>query len=116
MRIRSKVWLEKDGKLLFGRGVASILKAVEREGSLNKAAHRLNMPYRRAWSLIRAVEEHVDQPLLKKTRGGKGGGGASLTPWAKNLLEGFDRIDIEVNQYARERFDALLGTHEPPRK
>ena len=48
MEIKFKVWIEKDGKVLFGRGRDDILKAIDEQRSLNAAAKRLEMSYRAA--------------------------------------------------------------------
>jgi len=106
MQVESKLWLEKDGKHIFGKGMADILRTIEEVGSLNQAAQILGMPYRRVWDLVQAVEDHLGHPLLLRSRGGRGGGGTSLTDLGRYLLHQFDRIDSQVSKYAQERFDA----------
>jgi molybdate transport system regulatory protein len=104
MQIRSKVWLEKDGRLCFGAGRARILRAVERTGSLNGAAADLNMSYRHAWSSIRTAEERLGRALLLRRRGGKRGGGAVLTAYAKRLLNRFEALDARIEEEADRGF------------
>jgi molybdate transport system regulatory protein len=104
MEVRSKVWLEKDGRLCFGAGRARILRAVERTGSLNKAAGELNMSYRHAWSSVRTAEQRLGRALLVRRRGGKRGGGATLTSYAKRLLDVFEALDAEIQMCADRRF------------
>ena len=87
MKIKSKIWLEKKNNLFFGSGRALILRTVTETGSINKAAKKLDMSYRRIWSYIHSAEERLGRPLLTKSRGGKGGGGAILTDYARDLLE-----------------------------
>ena len=48
LKAKSKVWLEKDGRLVFGIGKATILSQIQKTGSINKAAKELNMSYRHA--------------------------------------------------------------------
>ena len=83
MQVKSKVWLEKNGKLCFGIGRARLLRAVEETGSLNRAAHTLGMSYRHAWSQIKSAEENLGETLLVRSRGGKNRGGAVLTKRAR---------------------------------
>lgn len=45
MEIKYKIWIEEDGKVLFGRGRDDILKAVEDRKSLNAAVKKLEMSY-----------------------------------------------------------------------
>lgn len=100
LRVRSKVWLEKDGKLIFGSGKASILKFVEETGSINKAAQKMEMSYRHAWSYIKEIEKRLNVNLVIRTKGGKGGGGAQLTPYAKDLLKKYIKIKNEIEMFA----------------
>ena len=37
----------------FGKGTASLLRGVEKHGSLNKAAKELRMAYSKAWRLVK---------------------------------------------------------------
>lgn len=108
MQVKSKVWLEKDGKLIFGSGKAEILKAVNRHGSLNKAAQQLNMSYRRAWSQIKSVETHLGKLFLIKTKGGPNGGGACLTEDAKKLLEKFIALENEIKALTDKKFKKIF--------
>jgi molybdate transport system regulatory protein len=104
LKIKSKIWLEKGDELIFGFGRASILKAVHETGSINQAAEKLGMSYRRIWSYIHAAESRLKRPLLKKNKGGKSGGGAVLTDYAKLLLEKFEHLDRDVREYTNRRF------------
>jgi molybdate transport system regulatory protein len=108
MHIKSKVWLEKDGELVFGTGKLRILKAISETGSINQAAKKLNMSYRHAWSYIRSAEKRVGQPLLVKIKGGKTGGGAVLTDYAENLIEKFDKLEEEVKDFTNKRYRKIF--------
>ena len=108
MKVRTKVWLEKDGELVFGSGKARILRAVEQTGSLNAAAVELGMSYRHVWSSIRAAEERLGRPLLIRSKGGPGGGGAVLTPEAKRLMERLTVLSNETRALADKRFKELF--------
>ncbi len=108
MQIKSKVWLEKDGELVFGTGKLIILKAIAETGSINQAAKKLNMSYRHAWSYIRSVEKRIGRPLLVKVKGGKSGGGAMLTVYAKNLIEKFEKLEEEVKDFTNKRYREIF--------
>lgn len=99
MKIKSKVWLEKNGKLIFGSGKSLILKAILETGSINKAAKRMNMSYRHAWGYVVSAEKRIEKPLLIKIKGGKNGGGAILTDYAKDLLRKYEKLEQKVNAY-----------------
>jgi len=108
MQIKSKVWFEKDGELVFGIGKYLILKAIGEAGSINKAAKKMDMSYRHAWSYIRSAERRLGKPLLIKTKGGKEGGGAILTNYAKDLLEKFEKLEKEVKIFTNRRYEEIF--------
>lgn len=108
MQVKSKVWLEKDGELIFGSGKALILQNIMETGSINKAAKKMNMSYRHAWSYIRSAEKRIAEPLLIKIKGGKNGGGAMLTDYAKDLLKRFAKLEWEVEAYTDKRYKEIF--------
>lgn len=110
MKVRSKVWLEKDGKLVFGAGKARILRTVAKTGSLNAAAKELDMSYRHAWSAMHAIEERLGRELLVKSKGGMKGGGATLTDYARDLLEKLTKLEREVKEFTDHRFAELFNS------
>jgi molybdate transport system regulatory protein len=91
--IKSRIWIEIEGKMLLGEGRVNLLRAIEKEGSLSKAAKAMGMSYKKAWSLIDAVNKHAKKPVTKSSIGGRGGGGAELTVYGKSLVETFDSIN-----------------------
>lgn len=108
MEVKSKVWLEKDGQLIFGVGKTAILKSIEKTGSINKAAKRMNMSYRRAWSYVVSIEKRIGRPLFTKIKGGKDGGGTVLTDYAKDLLKKFEKMEEEVKAFVNERYKVIF--------
>jgi len=108
MNVKSKVWLEKNGELAFGAGKTAILKAIKEAGSINKAAKKMDMSYRHAWSYIHSAERRLGEPLLVKSKGGKDGGGAILTKYAEGLLIKFEQLEQEVKEFADSRFRGIF--------
>lgn len=108
LQVRSKVWLEVDGEPLLGDGRERLLRLIEECGSINAAARRMGLSYRRAWGLLQAMEEKLDTPLLRREKGGTGGGSSALTPDALELLEKFDRLRLGLNQDIDEKFSEIF--------
>jgi molybdate transport system regulatory protein len=102
------VWLEKDGELVFGTGKSLILKEIHGTGSINKAAKKMKMSYRHAWSYVRSAEKRLGKGLLIKTKGGKTGGGAILTDYAIDLLKKFEKLEQEVKLFADKRYQEIF--------
>ncbi len=108
LRVRSKIWLEKAGKPVLGFGRLTLLKAVDTEGSISKAAKRCNISFRRAWSYLNSAEKNFGIKLLDRKKGGAGGGRSTLTPEARRLIEKFDSLSHDTGRYASERFEDLF--------
>jgi len=105
MNIGVKVWLEKDGKTIFGLGKVKLLKAIEREGSISKASKVTGISFRRAWKLLEDIETNLGINILEKKRGGKNGGYTRLTTEAKELLAKFEDTADEIIEFARESYN-----------
>jgi molybdate transport system regulatory protein len=98
-----KIWLEHQGKPLIGKGGAQILEQIEKEHSISKAAKKLGMSYRYVWSYIKRVEKTLGKPIVETYRGGKrGGGGAKLTNFGKELLEEYKRLESLLSKTLAE--------------
>lgn len=108
MKVRVKVWLEEDGQLIFGKGKLDLLSAIVQTGSISQGAKKLKMSYRRAWSYLCAIEKRLGQPLLIRKKGGSDGGGTVLTPYAKELLEKFYRLDKETYQFIQSQYSKIF--------
>ena len=97
----------------FGPGVARLLHAVQRLHSLRAAALSMDMAYSKAWTVIKNSEKALGFPLLSSTTGGKGGGGASLTPEAEQLLADYRRFEADIFAYSQARFQEIFPQSKP---
>lgn len=100
MKVRCKLWLEEDGKVLFGQGRQKLLRAIADTGSLAGAAKLLDMSYRAAWGRLRASEERLGIRLLDNA--GQGRRAATLTPAALALLEWYDQLQANAEELMRQ--------------
>jgi len=103
LTIHANIWLETDDDdVALSRWRLELLEAVERTGSISAAAQAMNIQYRLAWNRIHEMEERLGMPLVQTTVGGRGGGGAQLTPEARiiiqHLHEMFAAIDASVQE------------------
>lgn len=96
MKIKHKIWLERNGKTIFGKGREDLLHAIEESNSLYGAAKKLNMSYRAAWGRLKASEARLGVKLTYSDGQGKG---LHLTPEAKDLLEKFDKLEHDVEEF-----------------
>ena len=108
--VRSKVWLEYQGRPFLGDGRYRLLVAVAQAGSINAAAKQLGISYRKAWSQLQAMEQHAPFRLLEKRVGGKAGGATLLTAEALTLMKGFQQLRKQVNDGADSCFAECFPT------
>ena len=59
--------------IALGPGKASLLEAISQTGSISKAAKSMGMSYRRAWTLVDAMNRDFVSPLVESSAGGRGG-------------------------------------------
>jgi molybdate transport system regulatory protein len=109
LRVKSKIWVEANGRLIFSDGRLALLEAVAELGSLRRAARRLGMSYRAAWGLLKVTEKALGARLLDVTIGGAGGGGAALTPAAGELVGRYRKVKTRVNRTADRAFARVFG-------
>ena len=102
--VRSKIWIaDRSNKVAFGLGRYRILEAIERLGSMNAAAAELSMSYRSVWCRIRESEDCIGRKLV--VRAGKG---SALTPFARDLMNRFRKLNVKFQEEADSIFDSLL--------
>ena len=94
--LKTKVWLEKDGRRIFGDGPWDILLRVQRTGSLSRASEEIGMSYSQAWQLLNNLEKELGYSLLHRKAGGEGGGGSVLTKKGAELVQKFGSFRREL--------------------
>jgi molybdate transport system regulatory protein len=87
-----------------GPGKIALLEHIGRGGSLSQAARELGMSYRRAWQLLASLNGSFRERVAVTAKGGRGGGGARLTPFGQLLIRAYREFDTEVQARAAERF------------
>ena len=64
----------------------ALLEQIAEQGSITRAAKAAGLSYKAAWDAIDELNNLSEQPLVSRSVGGKGGGGARLTPAGERLL------------------------------
>jgi len=96
---RFKLWLENDeGQFLIGEGTFKLLEDIDETGSLSDAAKKSSISYAHAWKKIRKVEKIMDKALVKRTRGGVGGGHSELSEEGRELIRQFKETKDVINK------------------
>jgi molybdate transport system regulatory protein len=106
---RVKVWLEQEGGYVFGLGIAEILQAVDRTGSIKQAARDLGKSYRYVWGRIKQAEKAFGQSLVEAHVGGSGSQRSSLTPVARRMVTNFLDLRGRMLRLVEQEFARLFG-------
>jgi molybdate transport system regulatory protein len=78
----------------IGAGKAALLEGIKQTGSISAAGRRIGMSYKRAWYLVDAMNAHFKGgPLVEASKGGRKGGGASLTALGEDVLKAFREME-----------------------
>ncbi len=108
IEVKSKIWFTVKGNPLFGQGRRDLLVYIDRFGSISAASREMGISYRKAWSSIQAMEERLGRRLIVRTRGGRGGGAASLTDVAKDLISKYDRVAEGISDFVDHRLEEVV--------
>ncbi len=106
MRVRIKVWLEKDGEPIISEGKLRLLEEIKRTGSIHRASVNLGLSYKRAHSQIKVMEERLGQRILIRERGK----GTRLTERAERLISAYRKLRSDLLNRARDLEESL--SHE----
>jgi molybdate transport system regulatory protein len=87
-----------------GPGKIALLEHISSTGSLSEAARTLKMSYRRAWLLLDDLNTSFQQPVAEMSVGGRGGGGASLTPFGADLVAAYRSLEAQIRRRAQTAF------------
>ncbi len=87
-----KLWFEIGDDYVFGEGTYALLEEIRRKKSISAASKATNMSYRHAWDLIKEVEKHLGEPVIKTQKGGKYGGSSEITSAGLSLLTSYKKL------------------------
>jgi molybdate transport system regulatory protein len=93
----------------LGPGMAQLLEGVAAQGSIRKAAAEMTMSYRKAWLLMKNMEDTFGGPVVVTSIGGKKGGGAELTALGKTLLACYRRVERKAARSVAADLKTLLA-------
>jgi molybdate transport system regulatory protein len=98
-----------EGDVEFDRRDATLLREIDRTGSVAGAASELGRSRARSLTRIETLETAFGA-LVERRRGGKRGGGSRLTDEGRRLLDRFDRLDAALTAAASVPETVLRGT------
>jgi len=93
--------------VMIGPGKADLLQAIDTCGSISAAGRELGMSYRRAWLLVDELNAGFREPLVSALPGGRGGGGAALTPLGRDVLGRYRKMQATTDRVLADELRAL---------
>jgi len=109
LEVKTKVWFEAGGRFVLGEGGIALLEGIREQGSIQGAARRLGWSYRHTWGYIRNMEESAGVRFIDRTRGGRAGGGARLTPEAREFLRRYGTFRRALARLVDGRFRKVFS-------
>ncbi|WP_448095861.1 TOBE domain-containing protein [Luteibacter yeojuensis] len=106
LRYEGSLWLSDGARRWGGADRVELLAQIGATGSITAAAKAVGMSYKGAWDAVEAMNNLAGEALVLRAAGGRGGGGARLTPRAERLIAAFRGIDAEHRRFV-ERLAAL---------
>jgi molybdate transport system regulatory protein len=106
--IKTKVWMELNGRFVIGDGGLKLLLGVLEHGSLLGAAREIGWSYRHAWGYLKHAEAALSAPLTTPRPGKGASRGMTLTETGRLVLEQLMAV--------RNRIDDTVGSLGPTAK
>jgi len=103
--VRPRIYLGES--IAIGPGKIDLLRQVAEGHSISAAARAMGLTYKRAWLLIDSLNQGFGRPVVEAVSGGKGGGGARLTPLGEALIVCYMALETKLNATAQPELDAL---------
>jgi molybdate transport system regulatory protein len=97
--LNGRLWIEIGGERFFGPGPLQLLEYIEETGSINQAAKKMEMSYKKAWSIINNLNTSALRPLVLTATGGQKGGGSTISPEAKALITYYRDLHQRFKQF-----------------
>ncbi len=98
------VWIETGGEVVLSVWRVHFLETIAETGSINSAAAKLNISYRRAWDKLHEMESRLGVRLVDTQTGGAHGGGGRLTPEAEEYVRRFHAFYDGLPELIEKRF------------
>jgi len=112
MEVKIKIILINKDISFMGIGLIELLKKTDSMYSIRKAASDMGLSYPKALKIINRLEQALSRTIVERKRGGKGGGGAQLTPFGREFLAKYENYREKVIEFAEKTFKEEFNSFE----
>lgn len=109
MNLKALLTLNDQQKLFANPRRIKLLLQIRDSGSISQGAREAGISYKAAWDAVNDMNQQADAALVTSEKGGKGGGGAQLTPFGHRLLKVYELME----QMQDMALEALLDEAVP---
>jgi molybdate transport system regulatory protein len=99
-KVSGRLWIESSGRKFFGPGPIELLELIEKTGSINKAAKKMKMSYKKATKIVKNINSSFSKPAIISASGGEKGGGSTISNEARQAIAHYNAL--------RARFEAFM--------
>ena len=112
LRIANALKLETSHGAIANPKWIGLLDGLQHSRSITAAARSAGLSYKGAWDAIDAMNNLAGKAVVATAVGGKGGGGARLTPYGRELLATCRFIDDESRRFVASLNERLGNAHQ----
>ncbi len=100
--MNATVTIYRDNEIFIGQNQYRLLRQILIDGSINAAAKNLKMSYQHAWHLMDKVNRLSPIPVVIRQKGGKDGGGCSVSPYGMKIIQTYALREIEIIKFLEQ--------------
>jgi molybdate transport system regulatory protein len=100
--------MRRADRTLVGGDRIGLLEAIDRCGSISRAAREVGISYKTAWDAVDSMNNAAEKPLVRREVGGVGGGGTMLTEEGKETVRLYRVLQDEHQRFVG-RLEGRLG-------
>ena len=105
IRLRASIVNARDEGFM-GIGLVWLLRRIDQFHSIHRAAADMKLSYVKALKILNRLEDNLGRQVVIRSRGGRAGGGAELTPFAEHYIKEYERFLSELTAHAEKKFRA----------
>jgi len=103
IKVEGHIWLTGPQGLHFGKGRFQLLEQILVHESISEAARQLDMSYRKAWAMVKEMNQTSTKPLVDKQVGGLYGGRTIVTAEGKKWIERYRNLQRDFELFKKAK-------------
>lgn len=93
----------------YGPGVQKLLGWIRQTASLQEACLQMNISYSKGRKMIKQLEQQLGFPVVRRWTGGCGGGGSVLTEKGEKLMDAYEKMVADVQDFTDQAYQKYMG-------